>query len=92
MYITLTLEASFFPFESRFFLLESQGNCLDEYVKGNVECLYHDCQTENVRAHMFALINERKKWFEFADDVRNFKLILPYHIMVPTKQTALNLD
>ena len=33
-----------------------------------------------------------KKWFEFADDVRNFKLILPYHIMVPTKQTALKLD
>ena len=33
-----------------------------------------------------------KKWFEFADDVRNFKLILPNHTMVPTKKTAFKLE
>ena len=41
---------------------------------------------------MSALFNERKKGFEFSDDVRNFKLILPNHTVVPTKKTALKFD
>ena len=41
---------------------------------------------------MSALFNERKKRFEFADDVRNFKLILPNHTVVAAKKTALKSD
>ena len=88
----LRLKRVFIRFNRVFSLLESQGNCLDEYIEGNVECRHHDCQNENVRAHMFAFFNEKKECFEIADDVRNFKLILPNHIMVPTKKTALKSD
>ena len=41
---------------------------------------------------MSALFNERKKWFEFSEDMRNFKLIHPNDIVVPTKKTALKSD
>ena len=43
------------------------------------------------RIYLSYLMRE-KKWFEFADDVRNFKLILPNHTMVPTKKTAFKLE